>query len=239
MRFAAVPSSVPSNICVTAVSASASVLQITTPLPAARPSTFTTTGSEKAFSSPSASLSDSHTVYAAVGILFSRMKSFAKALLVSSSAAARVGPKTRRLRRASSSTRPSASGTSGPTTVRSGCSRSTTSTIASRFATSTGTHRATPAMPPLPGAQTTSPTREDFEMAHARACSRPPPPSTRTFSLFDMLSTLSTLRLGNAAIGVNPASARVRYFVAGRMRISLAISRDRSSAFEDCPTRTE
>ena len=168
---------------------------------------MTTTGSEKAFSSPSASLSDSQTAYAAVGMLFSRMKSFAKALLVSSSAAARVGPKTRRSRRSSSSTRPSASGTSGPTTVRSGllaAARPPPWPPDSQHPRAHIAQRA--AMPPLPGAQTTSPTREDFEIAHARACSRPPPPSTRTFNIFDMLSTLSLSRLGNAAIGVKPAA---------------------------------
>ena len=47
--------------------------------------------------------------------------------------------------------------------------------------TSTGTQRASWAMPPLPGAQTTSVTRGDLRSAQTSACSRPPPPITKTF----------------------------------------------------------
>ena len=37
------------------------------------------------------------------------------------------------------------------------------------------------AVPPLPGATNSESRRGDFAMAHARACSRPPEPSTKTF----------------------------------------------------------
>ena len=81
----------------------------------------------------------------------------------------------------SSSTMPRESGSSGPTTVRAGCSMATTSSIAWRLPASTGMQRASWAMPPLPGAQRTSVTCGDLRSAQTSACSRPPPPITRTF----------------------------------------------------------
>src|SRR5208283_852705 len=116
------------------------------------------------------------------------MKSLAKDLLVSSRAAACVGPKTRRPRRSSSSTRPRESGSSGPTTVRAGRSASTTRTMAARSPGLTGAPRTgrSPfwtrgcAMPAFPGAQTISVTRADLLNAQTIVCSRPPPPITRT-----------------------------------------------------------
>ena len=50
-----------------------------------------------------------------------------------------------------------------------------------QVARSAGTQRAICAMPPLPGAQTTSVTRSLFLTAHASACSRPPDPRIKTF----------------------------------------------------------
>src|SRR5271157_398605 len=76
---------------------------------------------------------------------------------------------------------PSESGSSGPTMVSPGCSASATRTIASRFFRSTGTQRAISAMPPLPGAHTTSLTRSLRFTAQASACSRPPEPNIKTF----------------------------------------------------------
>ena len=54
-------------------------------------------------------------------------------------------------------------------------------TMASRSLRSTGTQRAICAMPPLPGAQTTSVTRGLRATAQASACSRPPEPRIKTF----------------------------------------------------------
>src|ERR1035438_529804 len=105
----------------------------------------------------------------------------AKPLLLSSMAAARVGPKTRKPRRCMASTMPRERGSSGPTIVRSGCSMSATWTMASRSLRSTGTQRAIWAMPPLPGAHTISVTRLLRLTAQANACSRPPEPRIKTF----------------------------------------------------------
>src|ERR1039458_7556803 len=76
---------------------------------------------------------------------------------------------------------PSESGSSGPTMVRPGCSDSARRTIAATSFRFTGTQRDPCAMPPLPGAQTTSVTRLLRLTAQASACSRPPEPRMRTF----------------------------------------------------------
>ena len=70
-----------------------------------------------------------------------------------------VGPKTRSRAALKASTMPSERGSSGPTMVRPGCSASARRTMAVQSLRSTGTQRAIWAMPPLPGAQTTSETR--------------------------------------------------------------------------------
>ena len=64
-----------------------------------------------------------------------------------------VGPKIGQPRRWNSSTTPSVSGSSGPTTVRSGLSLLASCTSESRLLRSAATHSASAAMPPLPGAQ--------------------------------------------------------------------------------------
>jgi hypothetical protein len=61
-------------------------------------------------------------------------------------------------------------------------------TMASRFLRSTGTQRAICAMPPLPGAQTTSVTFWLRFTAQASACSRPPEPKIKTFIAASLLS---------------------------------------------------
>ena len=75
---------------------------------------------------------------------------------------------------------PSASGTSGPITTKSRllplhqCRHRRR-----RRSTSTASHRASAAIPPLPGAHTNSPS--STQTPKARACSRPPAPITRIF----------------------------------------------------------
>src|SRR5579863_2226380 len=113
------------------------------------------------------------------------MNCLAKALLDSRRAADCVGPNARRPLALSASTMPSESGSSGPTTVKAGDSASTTRTMSSTLFMSTGMQRATCAIPPLPGAQTTSVTRGLRASAEARACSRPPEPRIRTFMEVD------------------------------------------------------
>src|SRR5690606_8111302 len=110
-------------------------------------------------------------------------KSLAKALLPSSCAAAAVGPKMRWPAARKRSTTPATSGCSGPTTVTLTPSRSTRATRPSRSVAPTSTlrHFASVAVPALPGATSTCETRGDCASFHANACSRPPPPMTRTF----------------------------------------------------------
>ena len=94
---------------------------MTTPLPAARPSAFMTSGyanSPRRIAS-SAAAAESQTRNAAVGTRCRAMKSFAKALLHSRAAAALVGPTIARPAAVKASTTPRLKGSSGPTTVRS------------------------------------------------------------------------------------------------------------------------
>ena len=90
------------------------------------------------------------------------------------------GPKDRKLRRCSSSTSPSEAGV-GPHHHQVGTFAAVTRSRSSRSFWLAGTQRANWAMPPLPGAQTTSETRRDLAMDHTNACSRPPEPITSTF----------------------------------------------------------
>src|SRR5215813_13897686 len=110
-----------------------------------------------------------------------KRKPFANALELSSCAAALVGPKIRRPRARKRSTTPAASGASGPTTVswirsRAAKSASSASSVIGTFSTP-----ASRAVPPFPGATYTFWTRGLCASFHASACSRPPPPMTRSF----------------------------------------------------------
>jgi hypothetical protein len=75
---------------------------------------------------------------------------------------------------------PSVSGFSGPTTVRSIARSFAKRARPARSSAAIGTHSATSAMPALPGAQNTASTCGLLPNRHASACSRPPPPTTRT-----------------------------------------------------------
>ena len=91
----------------------------TTPLPAARPSSFTTYGAPNWSNATSTSSRLSHTCAIAVGTPALAMTSFANALLPSSRAAAPLGPKVANPAARRWSATPSTSGPSGPTTTRS------------------------------------------------------------------------------------------------------------------------
>src|SRR5512143_125421 len=80
---------------------------------------------------------------------------------------------------------PPTSGVSGPTIVSSTCSRLARSTSPSKSVAATGTLRilGSLAVPALPGATSTWSTFADWASFHAIACSRPPLPMTRTFTL--------------------------------------------------------
>jgi hypothetical protein len=81
------------------------------------------------------------------------MNAFAQLLLDSISAAARVGPSARSPRACSASTIPSASGSSGPTTVRSMRCPAAQSASRSISRAPIGTSSASWPIPALPGAQ--------------------------------------------------------------------------------------
>src|SRR5664280_1838216 len=163
------PFSVPS-----AASASAASCATTTPLPAARPSAFRTTGKPKRPNAIRAWKASSPVMYSAVGILLCWKKSFAKILLPSRRAASAFGPTMRKPWERKASTTPATSGASGPTTVRSAPTRR----AASRG--SPGTQVATRAMPGFPGHANTS-TPGDCASFQHKACSLPPLPITSIF----------------------------------------------------------
>ncbi len=114
-------------------------------------------------------------------MLWRRKNSFENTFDDSICAASRVGPKIGRPRLMNSSAMPSESGSSGPTTVRSTWRVSARSAISTMSPGATGRQSATSAMPGLPGAQKISSTSGLRCSDEHRACSRPPPPTTRIF----------------------------------------------------------
>src|SRR3990172_1265317 len=110
-----------------------------------------------------------------------KRKFFANAFELWSGAAARVGPKTRRPRARKRSTTPAASGASGPTTVSWTFSRATKSASSPWSVMGTFSTPGSRAVPPFPGATNTFWPRGLGASFQAIACSRPPPPMTRSF----------------------------------------------------------
>ena len=154
----------------------------TTPLPAARPSSFTTYGAPSSSRAATASARVSQTNARAVGTPAAAMTSLANALDPSSRAASRLGPKQAIPRSRTASATPATSGASGPTTTRSAPRSAASAATASPDSGSTSWSVATAAIPGLPGAAWTSVTPGSRERARARACSRPPVPMTRVFT---------------------------------------------------------
>ena len=142
----------------TAPSASDRELATTTPFPAARPSALMTTGVSADPKSPrlrkdKASSAESATRKRAVGIRCRAMNSFANTLLASSRDAAVLGPTIGNPAFSKVSTRPAASGASGPTNVKSiPCDLAKFSNSIWLF-TLIGNTSASCWMPALPGAQ--------------------------------------------------------------------------------------
>ena len=102
---------------VTACSASRRVRQISTPLPKARPSAFTTRGAGCVLIYSRAAESSVKVSYRAVGIPYRFIRSLAKALLPSRMAALALGPKQGIPTSFSRSTQPRTRGSSGVTTA--------------------------------------------------------------------------------------------------------------------------
>src|SRR4051812_12899739 len=109
------------------------------------------------------------------------MKLLAKSFEDSSCAAARFGPKIRSPAAWKASTMPAASAASGPTTVRETCSFFANATSSAMSLIGRFSRPDSSAVPPLPGATNTFCTRGLEASFHAIACSRPPPPMTRSF----------------------------------------------------------
>ena len=109
-----------SGSVVSAASASSRSCAMITPLPAARPSVFRTTGKPKRSSAARFVADGRRSRSAAVGIPVCRKKCFANNLAAFERARSRrSGRRCASLRARNSSTTPATSGTSGPTTVRS------------------------------------------------------------------------------------------------------------------------
>src|SRR5215469_4531707 len=173
----------PANIASAVASASVADAAITTPLPAARPLAFTTSGVRCARTQAGSKLARVKVAERAVGMPCRRRNSLAKALEPSSCAPARRGPKHFSPAAANASTMPATSGASGPTMVRPtrSVAASRTRAATSSAATSTLRTRGSMAVPALPGATSTSVTRAAAAHFQASACSRPPPPTIRIF----------------------------------------------------------
>ena len=114
-------------------------------------------------------------------MLYFCIRSLAKDLLPSIIAAFLRGPKARMPAASSASTMPSASGSSGATITRSGLCSLAKATMPSMSVALIGTHSASAAMPPLPGAHQMWSTLGLFFNVWTMACSRPPPPITKAF----------------------------------------------------------
>ena len=104
-------------------SASARVRHTMAPLPAARPSAFTTRGAPSSWQNARAGPASRNTAKRAVGTPCRAISSLANAFELSRRAAPAAGPNTRSPAARNRSARPRASGRSGPTTVRSTRSR--------------------------------------------------------------------------------------------------------------------
>ena len=128
--------------------------------------------------------------YWAVGMWYFFISSLENALLASRMAALARGPKAGMPAASRASTMPKARGSSGATMTKSMALSLAQATMSSTSVALMGTHWATWAMPPLPGAQYSSETLGLWASFQQMACSRPPPPTTNTFILYIMLLSI-------------------------------------------------
>src|SRR5690242_5740177 len=213
-----------------AASASSRDMATVTPLPAASPSAFTTTGIEKWPSAACASATRSTRTYSAVGMRFARQRSLVKPFEPSSRAAAASGPNTAipAARRASAT--PATRGASGPMTTRSTPWFRANSTTATGSHGSISTHSAQRDMPGLPGAAVNAWQLGDCLSRHASASSRPPDPNSRIF--MDLPDDTRSGLLANVAPGDNSPALTVS-------ELSGALKRTIESAFGQVRVRGE
>ena len=165
------PKDAPESLAFTSAWASSRVWATRTPLPAARPSVLMTQGPGRVprKARASATCRASKAAKRAVGTPAAASISFMKALEPSSSAPSAPGPMTARPSARRRSARPSTSGASGPMTTRSASISSAGASVVLIGS----------AMPGFPGVTTTSAVRAS---TWASACSRPPLPTTQTFT---------------------------------------------------------
>ena len=163
-----------------AASASSMLPATTTPFPPARPVALITTGAPRSRAAATADAASECQVARAVGTPARNMTSFANRLFASNCAAALEGPKAASPRLRNRSASPAASGPSGPTNVQSTRSDLASAARPSRSVGGIGRQVAIRAKPGFPGAATSStPSPWSFQPI---ACSRPPPPTIRTFT---------------------------------------------------------
>src|SRR6267142_1898229 len=146
-----------------------------------RPAALTTIGAPRSSTYACAGRASSKVANAAVGMRWRVMNSLANCFELSSCAQARVGPKIRSPLDWNTSTMPSASGASGPTTVRWIPSASANSASLPISEIAMFSRPFSRAVPPFPGATNTFCTRGFCARRHAIACSLPPEPMTSSF----------------------------------------------------------
>src|SRR5438094_620714 len=101
-----------------------------------------------------------------------------------------VGPNARNFSAANLSTIPAASGSSGPTTVKSTRFSFANPTSACRSVAGIATFSAMSPVPAFPGAQKSRSAYGDCRSFHVSACSRPPLPMTRIFIDYNRSGTV-------------------------------------------------
>src|SRR5687767_1700950 len=185
----AAPNALLTRISSIALFASPMFPQTITPLPSARPSAFTAQRPPRESANFLAEITSEKVPARAVGMPCRSMKSCEKALEDSNCAAFWFAPQIRSPFFWNRSAIPSASGLSGPTTVKSTPLSRAKSSCPDRSSAAMLTHstgdwfltRRSSAIPVLPGAHHIFDTCEDCASFQTRACSRPPEPMTRSF----------------------------------------------------------
>jgi hypothetical protein len=153
-----------------AASSSSCVRQMKTPFPAASPSALTTQGARAT------------DIASAVGTRAAPRTSFANAFEPSMRAASALGPNTEIPLWRSTSATPATRGASGPTTTRSTSSARDRLSSPSASSARIGWQSPSRPIPGFPGAQCSCARSELWASFHASACSRPPDPTTSTFT---------------------------------------------------------
>src|SRR2546428_2835500 len=151
------------------------------PLPLARPSALTTKARRSPRTKSFALAGLSKTRWAGVGTPARSISDLANALRLSMRPAAWVGPKTSRPAAVRRSANPAATATSGPMTVRPTSRSITNRAIPSTSVACSPVLMAIAPVAALPGAQNTVSVSGLCSAFQVSACSRPPPPTMRTF----------------------------------------------------------